>query len=472
MDYLDTIIGWWQPEQHTIAVSLFLRILGVMYFLAFSSLIVQVKGLLGRRGILPVRDFLAYVRRIGPKRFYYIPSVFWLSSSDAALLFMCLAGMAAAVLLAAGIAPLIMLIILYVSYLSFKSVGEDFLNFQWDALLLEVGFASILLAAAPSMAALLLVWFILFKFMVMAGMAKIVSKDQNWRSLKAMAYHYQTQPLPNPLSWAAHNLPLWFHKLSVAGMLVIEIAVPMLIFGPADGRTIAFWLFAALQFAIAATGNFGPFNLFSTALAIPLLDDNILSPFASFLLPLPPAIPAIAVDAAAVLLIIASSVHIIRMLFPGAPGRGLLNLIEPFDVSNPYGLFAVMTTKRYEIIMEWSKDGEKWHEYAFRWKPQGTKASPPVSAPHMPRLDWMMWFLPFAPYESNPWFLRFMEKLLQNSPEVCGLLRTSPDEPPRFVRALAYEYTFTDPATRKRTGDIWSRRLTGEYAPKTSIRDL
>ena len=250
------------PQSHSIALSIFIRFLGGVFVLAFMSLFVQMKGLFGHKGILPVRDFLSMLKRLGWKRFYYVPSVFWLNSSDGFLLGVCAAGMLAGALVAAGVAPLACLIIACAAYLSFKSVGQDFLNFQWDALLVEVGFASIIaLASGFSEAGLLLLWFVFFKFILMAGLAKVTSGDPTWRDLTAMTYHYQTQPLPNPLSWHAHNMPRWFHKASVIGMLAIEVIFPFLIFATAEARLFVFSMEAMLQLAILMTGNFGALNL-------------------------------------------------------------------------------------------------------------------------------------------------------------------------------------------------------------------
>ncbi|HSB46453.1 MAG TPA: lipase maturation factor family protein [Candidatus Bilamarchaeum sp.] len=460
----------WQPDQHILAQTLFIQLMGAIYVLAFWSLLIQAKGLWGRNGILPADFLLAQLKRAGIRRFYYLPTLFWLNSSDAALILACLAGMAFGTLLALGIAPLAMLILLYALYLSFKSIGQDFLNFQWDALLLEVGFASIFAAAAPSGITALLLWFVLFKFMFMAGAVKLTSRDPAWRGLSAMAFHYQTQPLPNPLSWYAHNLPMWYHRLSVIGMFFIENVSPFLIFGTWETRLLAFALLVLLQFMIFMTGNYGPFNLISMVMCVPLLPDSLLSglPIAQ----IAPAVPEIFVIPPCILLIIMSGINLLTLSKREVPGTSLLRLAEPFEISNGYGIFAVMTTKRYEIIVEWSMDGKKWTEYGFRWKPQAPARHPPVSAPHMPRLDWLMWFLPFSSFEYNGWFQRFLEKLLKNSPDVTGLLSSAPQDPPKFVRALAYDYRFTTPRERKKTGNLWVRTLVGSYSPPLTARDF
>jgi hypothetical protein len=460
----------WQPDQHILAEGLFLQLMGIIYAIAFWSLLIQAKGLWGKNGILPANFLLAQLKRAGLRRFYYVPTIFWINSGDKALVLSCLAGIVFGLLLAFGIQPLLMLILLYVLYLSFKSIGQDFLNFQWDALLLEVGFASIIVAASPSAVTAILLWFVLFKFMFMAGAVKLTSGDKVWRDLTAMTYHYETQPLPNPLSWYAHNLPLWYHRMTVIATFAIEDVVPFLIFGIPEMRLLAFALLMLLQLMIFLTGNYGPFNLLSAVMCIPLLPDSLLSSLP--IAPIAPALPDSLIAIPCILLILLSGINLLSLSKKRVPGNSILRLLEPFEISNGYGLFAVMTTKRYEIIVEWSEDGKTWTEYGFKWKPQSLKSHPPVSAPHMPRLDWLMWFLPFSSYEYNGWFLRFLEKLLKNSPDVTALLKRAPKDPPRFVRALAYDYHFTDPKTRKKTGTLWTRDLVGIYCPPLSARDF
>ncbi|MEW6722450.1 MAG: lipase maturation factor family protein [Candidatus Micrarchaeota archaeon] len=472
-EFIAILQNLWQIGNHSIALSLFLRLLGAVYFLAFLSLMSQAKGLFGKNGILPARDYLAYTKRLGLKRWYYIPTLFWLNSSDGMMMALCAIGLLAGILLFFGVFPLLMLLTLYVCYLSFKSVGQEFLSFQWDILLLEAGFAGIFIAASGlHPAAILIAWFLFLKFMVMAGAVKLTSKDPNWRNLTAMKYHYETQPLPNPISWHAHHLPLWFHKASVLGMLLIEIGLPFIIFGPPEARLLVFAAEAFLQLAIQLTGNYGPFNFFTAVLAIPLLDDQYLAPLASLSLELPALIPPAVFPAIVLAFVLLNALRMLQLSKINLPGSGLLRALEPFEICNPYGIFAVMTTKRFEIIPEWSNDGKKWHEYEFRWKPQDLSKDPRLALMHMPRLDWLMWFLPFSSCQYNPWFLRFMEKLLLNSPDAVALLKSAPADPPRFVRALAYEYEFTDQKTRKRTKMAWSRKFAGEYAPPMSLRDL
>ena len=133
------------------------------------------------------------------------------------------------------------------------------------------------------------------------------------------------------------------------------------------------------------------------------------------------------------------------VIFP-APLEALRRWVEPFHSMNAYGLFAVMTTERPEIVVEGSDDGETWAPYAFRWKPGDVDRRPRFTTPHMPRLDWQMWFAALAgDCRSQRWFLAFEQRLLEGSPDVLRLLQDNPfpARPPRYLRARLRQYHFT-----------------------------
>jgi hypothetical protein len=460
--------------------------MGLVYLCAFTSMWVQVRGLFGSRGILPIREFLqsAY-EQAGREAYWRVPTVFWIDSSDTALATVCAAGAALAVLLIAGAAPMPILALLYALYLSIDSTGQDFLGFQWDWLLLEAGFLAIFFAPPalflrrrrrpePSPAIRLLICWLLFRLMFSAGVVKLLSGDPTWRNLTAMQYHYETQPIPSWTSWYVHQLPPAFHSAEVLFTFFIELLVPFLIFGPRLLRRSAFVLFAALQLLIMATGNFGFFNLLTIALALPLLDDDF---FPQRLRDPSPQQRVrkrwtdwALVGVAAVLGVIS--------LVPFFSTLGLIELVprplirlyvraQPYGLANSYGLFAVMTTQRLEIIIEGSDDGVTWKPYAFKYKPGDVNRPPPIIGPHMPRLDWQMWFAALGNYYNNPWLAALMNRLAEGSPEVLRLLADNPfpDAPPRYVRARVYDYHFTNTNTRRATGAWWRRTEIGAYAP-------
>jgi hypothetical protein len=155
---------------------------------------------------------------------------------------------------------------------------------------------------------------------------------------------------------------------------------------------------------------------------------------------------------------------------------GLTDRISPsFDrlrIVNRYGLFAVMTTSRPEIIIEGSNDGEEWKGYEFKFKPGDVNRAPRWVAPYQPRLDWQMWFAALGPYQTTPWFEGLILRLLEGSPDVLRLFESNPfpDQPPRFVRASVYDYHFSDRVTRRATAAWWEREYLGAYFPPVSLR--
>ncbi|HMJ65839.1 MAG TPA: lipase maturation factor family protein, partial [Candidatus Binatia bacterium] len=274
--------NFWQhanaaAAQYSAGAWLFLRALGIIYGIAFLSLAIQIKGLAGRKGILSAGEFLTEVEeQFGRKRFSALPTLFWLNSSDSFLQAVCWTGIGLSALLIAGVAPVAVLILLWASYLSLFSVMRLFLGYQWDILLLEVGFLAIFLAPLqllptraieePPWPILLLLYWLLFRLMFLSGLAKWRSRDVTWRRLTGLAHHYETQPLPTPPACFAHQLPLWFHKGSTVLMLLIELAVPFLIFAPPPYRQFAGLLIIGLMLLIMLTGNYCFFNLLAIAL--------------------------------------------------------------------------------------------------------------------------------------------------------------------------------------------------------------
>jgi hypothetical protein len=331
----------------------------------------------------------------------------------------------------------------------------------------------------------LLRW-LLFRLMFASGVVKLVSGDETWRNLTALTYHYETQPLPTLMGWYAHQLPEWFQKISVVGMFAIELVIPFLIFAPRRLRFVACAAFFALQLLIIATGNYCFFNLLTIALCILLLDDACLRRFipkrvvARFNAPQPLTANLryrnVCVAALTTVVLLVSGIQMAALFFKRVnlpiPAQRILSWAAPFRTINSYGLFAVMTTSRPEIIVEGSVDGQTWVEYAFKWKAGDLRRAPSWVAPHQPRLDWQMWFAALGNYQSNPWFVNFMVRLLQGSPTVLALLETNPfpDSPPRYVQAVVYDYHFTDFATQRADGTWWRREWQREYCPVLSLR--
>jgi hypothetical protein len=454
--------------------SLFLRGLAVIYLIAFASLLPQISGLIGSQGILPAHDYLETVRsEYGRSSYTLFPTLAWFNSSDAFLVALVWTGIAFSVCLLAGFIPLPAAICLFLLYLSIDTLGQVFYSFQWDALLLETGFAAILLApwglrpsySAPIPRVMLWVFrFLIFRLMIESGAAKLLSGDPTWRNLTALKYHYETQPLPTPVAWYVHQLPLLLQKLSVVGVFVIELLAPFFFFTKRRLRIVAALSTIALQLMIAFTGNYTFFNLLTILLCVFLFNVKTAE-----------KTPAI-VSFVGVALITLGALQLLTMagIVPASPQPvpWIQLHADTFHIISQYGLFANMTTTRPEIILEGSDDGEVWKPYEFEYKPGNVKRHLPWVAPYQPRLDWQMWFAALSSPQQNPWFSRLIVRLLEGQADVTNLLAVNPfpDKPPHFIRAEIYDYHFTDWSIRRATGAIWSRSPLGEYFPVVSLR--
>ena len=447
--------------------ALFLRLLGLTYLCAFGSLWPQILGLTGSHGIAPAANLMTAMRaQLGARAFFYTPSLFWLNASDGALTFCCGLGCACGMLLLAGVLSRWMAAACFLLYLSIASVGQPFTSFQWDALLLEAGFLA-LFAGAPW-----LVWtyrLLLFRLMFESGFVKLASGDPNWRNLHALRFHFMTQPLPNPIAYYMYRAPNWLLDSLTAVTLAIELLTPFLLFFPRRVRIAGVATLMVLQVAILLTGNYAFFNLLALALCLWGLDDATFAPLARLLRRRFPSgnIPR----SKAVLKGMNAGLAVIAIL-------GALELVghapafvQPFEIVNSYGLFAVMTTSRPEIVIEGSEDSANWKEYSFRYKPGNLHRGLPLVAPYQPRLDWQMWFAALGRYEGNSWVGSLMYRLLLGDASVTALMDSPPfPKPPRYMRALIYEYDFTTPAERGRSGAIWQRRLLGTWFGPVALK--
>lgn len=378
-----------------------------------------------------------------------------------------------------------------------------------------------------------LLFWLLLRFMFAAGWAKLASGDPSWRDLTALDFHFFTQPLPSPVAYYAHQLPSVIKRLLTFGMFVIELVVPFAVFFPRSRRWAAL-LLIALQAGIALTGNYGFFNLLSAVLAIPLLPDAwIRRLLPRFLLnKLQPEIPVsdppvsepsisetpssdaqavnssagagdalagIEGDAAGVAarngpapdrtdltvavargilclaLFCLSLVQVLLMFVPEErlPGWALqgLEYSSAVHAANRYGLFAVMTKERPEIVVEGTLDGVNWVPYRFKYKPVDVDQRPRFNAPHQPRLDWQLWFAALRPHRPGGWFDGLCIRLLQGSPDVLWLLAEDPFQgrKPKQVRATLYQYEFTTLHERRQTGAYYKRRDPQPYLDPVSL---
>lgn len=475
MDVLDSL-GFY-PSSYSTAIGLFTRLLGVIYVFVYFPFLFQIKGLLGKDGIRPVSHFVKFVKkRLGKSCYYRLPSLFWINSSDMAQLLLIWSGIFLGFMLIFSPYQALVLFLLYLIHLSLTSVGQDFLSFGWETFLMEITVATFLtVATVPySIFGWIALNFLLLRFHVQAGVSKIFSHDPNWRNLTAISYHYLTQPLPNTIAWYFHKFPMWFHKASTALMFFIEIVAPMAIFALPEIRLAVFLLLAGLQAFIWLTGNLSYLNHLTAILCLILINNKFFDPFFSYSIEgFPPSstLWQIVIETLGFAYLVLQMINLWQTFFPNYLLNRILAAVQPFHISYPHGLFAVMTTKRYEIIIEGSNDAETWHEYEFFYKPGDLSWRPRRISPYQPRLDWQAWFLPFAHFQHQIWFQIFLTRLLQGTPQVVKLLKHNPfrHAPPKYIRVLMYDYVFTTVQEKAATGNWWKRELVGPY---TSILQL
>ena len=473
-----------EPKSYALVSWLFLRGLGVIYVAAFVSLAVQILGLVGHDGIVPLDRYLPAAHGAwGSAAYWRMPTLFWLDQRDTLLVGGAWLGAALGVLVVVGIFVRPALIALFALYLSYTYAGQMFMNFQWDQLLLESGFLAIFLTGGTR----IVVWLyrlLVFRFLFLAGVVKLISGDAAWRGLTALQYHFWTQPLPTPVAWYAAQLPDWLLTALTGFTLVTELAVVFLIFLPRRPRAISGVLALCFQLAITLTGNYNFFNLLTMLLCLFLFDDQQLrcvlpaSLVAQIKAKAPrPGMMAAALASAVALIAVPVGLDIILepLTRRHLPIIGsLTETVAPFAIVNPYGVFAVMTTTRPEIIFEGSDDGQTWREYEFPYKEGPTDRPLKWNIPHQPRLDWQLWFAALGAETQSRWVEGLMLRLLQGSPKVLALLASNPfpDHPPKYVRTLVYDYRFSDAKLRAETGQVWVRQPLGIYFPPVSLQDF
>ncbi|MGZ3657905.1 MAG: lipase maturation factor family protein [Bdellovibrionota bacterium] len=467
------------PDYH-LSRFVFQRLLAFLYLMGFLIAANQFRGLLGSRGLLPVSLFLKRVT------FWDAPSLFWLNASDFALQAAAWFGVGLSLFALMGFSDLfsgwISVLtwgLLWLLYLSFVNVGQTFYGFGWEMLLLETGFLAIFLgpatAASPTIVIWLLRW-VLFRIMFGAGMIKIRG-DSCWRDLTCLQFHYETQPLPGPLSWYFHHLPLWFHRGGVLFNHFVELAVPFGFFGPRKLRIVAALLTILFQTTLILSGNLSWLNCITIVLCFACLDDRFLAPLLSGLAGWLPVAAAGAALPAAVFYLLAALVAAlsIKPAMNLVSGAQLMNAsFDPLHLVNTYGAFGSITRERDELILEGTADAAvspstKWKEFSFKGKPGDVFRRPPQVTPYHFKLDWQMWFAAMSPYYQHPWILNLVAKILQGEPEVIALMGENPFPlaPPHFVRILQYRYRFTNAGEKA----WWTRELEGEYLPPLSLQD-
>lgn len=488
---------------------LFLRALGGIYFSAFFSLALQIRGLIGPNGILPAGSYLqAVAESLGHwQRLWYAPTLLWWSSNAAMLQAMCWAGMLASILLLFNLWPRGMLVVCFLCFLSFVSAAQDFSGYQSDGMLLEAGFISLFFAPAglwaglgrarpPSRASLFLLQWEWFRIYFESGAVKLLSGDEEWRHFTAMDEYYQNGPLPTWIGWCLQHLPHWFHASTVGATLVMELALVWMLFLPRRWRIACFFIVTPWQIVVILTANYTFLNYLVLAMGVLLIDDA----FARSIMParwrdrLMPAATSdesasratggtpswrsgihrgwkfLKLSIATVMLTwvgYATAAQLIWMFAQPPLPTFPVSALEPFRIANRYGLFAVMTRARYEIEFQGSSDGQTWVAYPFRYKPQALNEPPGIYAPYQPRFDWNLWFASLGSWREYPIVPNTEVRLLSNEKDVLALFAANPfpREPPQQIRVLLWQYWFTTMKEKRETGAWWRRQQLGLYAP-------
>jgi Lipase maturation factor len=456
----------------------FERGLALIYLIAFIAVVNQFLPLLGEHGLLPATRFVREVP------FRASPSLFFFRATDTAFrvagwlgVLLSLLAVTGLVVHRSAIGAGVVWALLWVLYLSFVNVGQTFYGFGWESLLLEAGFFTIFAGASgtPPHAALNWIYrWTLFRLMFGAGLIKMRG-DSCWRDLTCLDYYFETQPIPNPLSWYFHWLPRRVLHGGVVFNHVVELIVPFGYFLPQPFAGIAGLITIVFQLTLIVSGNLSWLNWLTLVLAVTTLDDRFLSwlPVQMPALHPPAAAQRIAVYVLAGLVAVLSIPPILNML---SPGQLMNSAFNPLQIVNTYGAFGSITKERFEIAIEGSSDEglterAVWREYEFKGKPGDPGRRPPQIAPYHLRLDWLMWFAAMGSAQDEPWFSELIVKLLQGDRATLGLLRTNPfpKAPPRWIRAGMYRYHFTTPAERRATGRWWNRERVGEYFPAVRL---
>jgi lipase maturation factor 1 len=518
---------WFDPQygasDRLIPRWIFLRALGLIYFSAFYSLLFQIRGLIGPDGILSANEYLEAVAAHfgGATRYWFAPTLLWISSGNHMLTAICWAGIIASILVVLNLWPRATLSVCFVCFLSFVAAARDFSGYQSDGMLLEAGFISLFFAPAgvwpglgrsspPSRASLFLLQWEWFRIYFESGLVKLASGDIEWRNFTAMDEYYQNGPLPTWIGWYVQHLPHWFHTFAVGATFGLELVIVFMLFLPRRWRIACFLIATAWQIPVILTANYTFLNYLVLVLGFLLIDDLFclrfmpsrwrerlsplvpanqapvettageLQPASEASLQVAPAVlrrerthplAALKLALTSVMLIwifYATTVQLIWILFPQAPlPTSPVEALQPFRIANRYGLFAVMTRGRYEIEFQGSENGQDWKTYRFAYKPQDPAQAPRIYAPYQPRFDWNLWFASLGGWRENIMVVSTEERLLAGAPDVLKLFAGNPfpNAPPKQVRTVLWQYWFTTLAGKRDTGMWWKRKFVGLYGP-------
>jgi hypothetical protein len=488
---------WTGGNDYRLTRFVILRLVGFIYAIAFLVAANQLVPLIGADGLTPAHDFLSRVHtHFGSRHaaMTQIPTLFWFGVSDNGLTIFAWTGFALSLVVLFGYANSILLTILWIMYMSIVHIGQIWYGYGWETQLLETGFLAIFLCPLvdprpfpkrpPPLLVIWLFRWLGFRIMLGSGLIKLRG-DPCWRDLTCLFYHYETQPIPNPISRYLHFAPLWFHKVETAWNHFVELIVPWFSFWPRHARHVAGVLMVTFQISLIISGNLSFLNYLTIIPFLACFDDT----FWRRILPRAlvrrienqepePSLIQLGLSIALSILIAYLSITPVINLFSN---RQLMNAsFDPLDLVNTYGAFGSVGKERFEIVFEGTSDtmitGDTiWKEYEFKAKPGDPNRRPPFVAPYQPRIDWQIWFAAMASPAEYPWTFTFVWKLLHNDRRTLSLIANNPfpDSPPHYVRARLYRYRFAPLGEHA----WWQREAVGEWLPALSsdnqrFRDL
>jgi hypothetical protein len=493
--------AWWQRlfrdgSNYELTRFVLLRLLALVYLVAFVSLALQMDPLLGSHGLLPVADFLPQARSfLGASAYWKIPSLLWLGSSDGVMHALCWAGVALSAAALLGATNALLQLALWAIYMSFVHTGQIFYGYGWEIQLLETGMLAALLCPVRSVRPLpatrtpvVVVWllrWLIFRIMIGAVLIKL-RNDPCWRDLSCLDFHFETQPNPNPLAWWAHHAPHAVHVVGVLFNHFVELVVPWFAFGFRRWRHAAGSLLVLYQLTLIASGNLSFLNWLTIVPALACFDDTVwlrLTPrrwragLAARIAERPAGkLHERVTIGYAVLVAVLSVGPVINLL---SSNQAMNTHFDPLDLVNTYGAFGDVDRERFEIVLEGTGDevpdeSARWKEYELPCQPGDVRRRPCLVTPYHYRLDWQMWFAgnyagQGETIEREPWLVHLVWQLLQGDRTPEPLLARDPfkDAPPRWIRAGVWQYRFS---SSRAGGAWWERERVGEYLQPVSLQ--
>ena len=473
------------PPTYVLTRVVILRLLALVYCVAFLILVRQLDPLIGSDGLLPAAHFLERVRSAADSAgdaYMSLPTLFWIDCSDGALHIAAWTGLALSIAALLGVTNALVQLALWALYLSFVQIGQLFYGYGWETQLLETGFLAVFLCPLTSLRPFagppptVVIWLYRWLIMrIMLGAAGIKLRgDACWRDFTCLVYHYETQPIPNPVSWWLNAMPRWFHVAGVAFNHFVELIAPFLVLGPRRVRLFAGICFVAFQLILIISGNLSFLNWLTIVPALACFDDRSLA----WLFPqrvrdaaagasrAPVARPHLAVAWAFAAVVALLSINPVLNLL--SPHQAMNRSFDPLHLVNTYGAFGAVGRERHEVVLSGTSDtvlgpDTVWREYEFPCKPGDVTRRPCVVSPYHYRLDWQIWFAAMSSIGREPWLLHFVDKLLAGDRTAKRLLAVDPfpDAPPHYIRADLYRYQFTKPGDGN--PNWWQRSFDSEY---------